>query len=376
MVRKMVFCMVLAACTSMAHAQVSIEAANPTPKIEFKDEVKQTNDAQPEFTSEAQLRAERKAIRKERNTVEVNAGLTASLTNFNSKWKSVNGSSNSITGIANVLVTHNFKYKRFTLDNKLTAKLGTTCQDSQWTKSQDEWFVSTAPAFRVSDKWNLGAIISLRSQFANGFNSNRQITSSCFSPAYLSISLGGTYVCQNPKFPIKINLSPISFSTTFVTNPIVKNRFFNDFGFKDSEGNPVTYDQYLANPKIVSDGDKCRSFCYGLSLDDGSSRFEGGSSIQIDFDRTFGKNEVFRYRTTLYAFYGWVKEITQQCSDLSSYYDHLAPTIRWEHTINIKATKYLATQFYLQLYYNEAQISAIQTQIIFGFGLVYTFKNK
>lgn len=375
--KRIIVVAVMALCTVMpAYAQVTVEAAKPTEEPKFKDEVKQTNDTPPEFVSEAQLRAERAALRKERNTLEINAGVSGSLTNFNSQWKNVNGSVNTITAIANLMINHNHKRGRFTADNKLSCKLGATCQSSTWTKSQDEWVVSTAPAYTISPKWNFGAILSLRSQFANGFNKDRSITSACFSPAYLSLSLGFTYVCPKPKFPIKINLSPISLSATYVTNDIVHRKFFNDHGFTDGMGNPVTYDDYMLDPTIVPNDQKCKPYLYGLNLGNKSSRYEGGSSIQIDFDRTFGKKEVFRYRTTLYSFYGWINEITQQASARAEFYDHLAPVIRWEHTIDIKATKYFSTQFYLQLYYNEAQISSIQTQMIFGVGISYTFKNK
>ena len=52
------------------------------------------------------------------------------------------------------------------------------------------------------------------------------------------------------------------------------------------------------------------------------------------------------------------------------------PTVRWENTIDIKATKYLATTFNFQLYYNRAQNYDIQTQLLLSVGLTYTFKNK
>jgi len=44
-------------------------------------------------------------------------------------------------------------------------------------------------------------------------------------------------------------------------------------------------------------------------------------SIQIDFDRTFGKTGFLRYRTTLYSFYGWITDIGQKnkISDYSEY---------------------------------------------------------
>lgn len=359
-----------------ASAQVSVTVAAPAEEPTFKDEIKQTDDPKPEYVSDAAIRAEKARIRKERNKVEINTGLSGSITNFNTKWRSVNGTANSITAIANFLITHNYTLGKFTIDNKVTMKLGATSQAGAWKKSQDEWFISTAPAYKFAEKWSFGTILSLRSQFANGVNDNSSITSAAFSPAYLSISVGFTYKCQKEKFPIKINLSPLSVSATYVTNDIVKRHFFNDKKFLDVNGQQLTYDEYCADPSLIDPTMVSKPYCYGLTLDDGSSRYEGGSSIQIDFDRTFGKNEVFRYRTTLNSFYGWITELAQQCGKNSELYDHLAPTIRWEHTIDIKATKHFSTQFYFQMYYNEAQISSIQTQLIFGVGLTYTFKNK
>lgn len=369
-----IFTILLALTTLSASAQVSVESATPQQTPEFENKVK-TDSAQPAFSSAAKARAERAAIRKERNTIEFNIGINGSLSNFNSKWQDVNGSVNSITGIGNILFTHSFNKGKFTIDNKFTGKLGATSKSSVWTKSQDEWFISTAPAYKISDKWNFGAIVSLRSQFANGVDSKNVRTSSCFAPAYLNVSVGFTYVCPNPKVPIKINLSPISMNATYVTNDTVKNAFFNKQGFKDDAGNPITYNDYKADHSLLDAEHRNTAYCYGLTLNNGSSRYEGGSSVQIDFDRTFGKSGVFRYRTTFYGFYGWINEIAQQ-TDKEMEYAHLLPTMRWEHTVDIKATKYLSTQFYFQMYYNKAQVNSLQTQIILGVGLSYTFKNK
>lgn len=360
-----------------ASAQVSIESAMPRPEPTFDDSVK-TDDSQPEYSNEAKLRAERAARRKERNFFEFNIGINGSLSNFNSKWQAANGNSNSITGMYNMLVNHSFKKGRFTLDNKVTAKLGATNQERTWTKSQDEWFISTAPAYRFSDNWSLGAIISLRSQFANGVDDTNSRTSCFFAPAYFNISLGFNYVCPKEKFPVKINLSPLSMNTTYVESGTVRAVFFAKKGFTDADGNAVTYDRFLAerDTPAMSTVDVNTPYCYGLTLRDGTSRYEGGSSIQIDFDRTFGKKEIFRYRTTFYTFYGWINEITQQTDRSGATFAHILPTIRWEHTVDIKATKYFSTQFYFQMYYNKAQINSLQTQIVLGVGLSYTFKNK
>ena len=126
-----------------------------------------------------------------------------------------------------------------------------------------------------------------------------------------------------------------------------------------------------------------------------TSKYEGGSSIQIDFDRTFGKKGIFRYRTTLFSFMGWMSNLNMKnrYTSVSAYEKALQawddaqgigdkpmlqihPTVRWENTIDIKATKYLSTTFNFQLYYNRAQNYDIQTQLLLSVGLTYTFKNK
>ena len=86
---------------------------------------------------------------------------------------------------------------------------------------------------------------------------------------------------------------------------------------------------------------------------------------------------MFRYRTTFYSFYGWINEISQQTGKNKELdFEHIAPNVRWEHTVDIKATKYFSTQFYFQMYYNKAQCKSLQTQMVLGVGLSYTFKSK
>ena len=115
-----------------------------------------------------------------------------------------------------------------------------------------------------------------------------------------------------------------------------------------------------------------------MTLANKNQRYEGGSSIQIDFDKTFGQKGVFRYRTTLYSFYGWINQVAQQNLSQKNgiQYESIVPTVRWENTIDIKASKYISTQLYFQLYYNKAQNLKVQTQTVLGVGLAYTFKNK
>lgn len=374
----------LIACAGVANAQATVESATPQEQVTFANEVKTQKDA-PAFKSEAQIKAEKAAARKERNTIEFNATLNGSLAHFNDRWLSVNGNTNSLTGIGNILFTHTYTKGKFTIGTKVTGKLGyaynfTNSEESSTvSKSQDEWFIQTSPAYVISKSWNVGGTLSMRSQFANGWNSTdkavRKLTSTGFAPAYLIASIGVTYVCPNAKFPIKVNIAPLSMNATYVTNSVVRDFYYADKFGAGTDSSTLTLEQQNT------------PYVYGLTLRNKNQRYEGGSSIQVDFDKTFGKKGIFRYRTTLYSFYGWINQVAQQQdskkwnsnpanADKPLKYESIAPTVRWENTIDIKATKYFSTQFYFQLYYNKAQNAKIQTQTVLGVGLAYTFKNK
>ena len=354
----------IGAYVGVTNAQATVESATPREKVVFANEVK--TEKAPTVINDAQIKAEKAAQRKEHNTIEFNATLNGSLSHFNNSWQTVNGTTNTITGVGNILFTHQYKKDKFVLDNKITGKLGYTYNffeegagENTITKSQDEWFISTSPAYKLSDQWNVGGSLSLRSQFAEGATEN---SSRFFAPAYFIASVGFTYVCPKDKFPIKINVAPISMNATFVTSERVLAHFYAEkWGDLDK-----------------AEVDQNTPYAYGLTLHNGKSRFEGGSSVQIDFDKTFGKKGIFRYRTTLYSFYGWINQVSQSIESRKTgvEYDSIDPTVRWENTIDIKATKYFSTQFYFQLYYNKAQNAKIQTQTVLGVGLAYTFKNK
>ncbi len=372
--------------TGAAHAQMVIEEPKAdTETQQFDDQIKEKDKVATAYENEAKIRAEKAAIRKERNYFEVSASLQGTLTSFNEPWLETKGGDNSIAAIGSAHLLHTFKKGDFEIETKFDAKLGynrmkieTTTIDADgneikgnkgvWFKNQDEFAISVAPAYKFSKNWSFGSILKFRSQFANGYtarekqSSNDRI-SSFLSPGYLDISLGFNYTCPKEKFPIKINLSPIAMSATFVNSPTVREYFTGDDG---------------------------TGTAYGVDVSR-SSLYEGGSSIQIDFDRTFGKKEVVRYRTTLYSFYGWISDLSNN-SKIKAYdewvsagkpeqgkvpfAEHVRPTVRWEHTINIKATKFLTTDFYFQMYYNKAQSAHIQTQTLLAVGLTYTFKNK
>ena len=393
-------------------AQISVDEVDAGEEsVTFQDKLKSIP-VDVDYFSRARYKAERAAIRKERNYLEFSSGVQGALTSYNDPWISVSGGDNTIALTAVIGLRHVFTKNLFTIETKFSAKLGynrmkvetqrldadgkpmvddngNNIMDSEgvWFKNQDEFVVSVAPSFKMSENWSYGSILNFRSQFVNGYKSRTEqkkehLKSKFMTPGYLDISLGITYKSPKPKFPIVINLSPIALNATFAENDWIRRRQVEER--VDSEGKKTETEIKPA-------------YNYGIEDPDKTSKYEGGSSIQIDFDRTFGKTGFLRYRTTLYSFYGWITDIGQKnkISDYTKFrhayeeWDKTAnkdikdkprlpihPIARWENTLDIKATKYLSTTLSFQLYYNRAQNVDVQTRTLLSVGLTYTFKNK
>ena len=373
-----------------AAAQISIDRVEPqSGEVSFADSIRRQQVERDAF-SLAKYRAERAAIRKERNYLEFGGGLQGALTSYNDPWIATSGGDNSIALVATFNLKHIFTKDLFTIETKFNAKLGynrmkVTVDDKEegiWFKNQDEFEISTAPSFKMTKNWSYGVIAKFRSQFVNGYKSRTEqeeadLKSKFMTPAYLDISLGITYKSPEKKFPITVNMSPLALNATFAENDWIRKRQVG----KDSEGKEIEIKP---------------AYPYGIEDPDRTSKYEGGSSVQIDFDRTFGKTGYLRYRTMLYGFYGWISDIGQRnkISDYSKYLEAfekwnagdknikdkprlpIHPIVRWTNTIDIKATKFLSTTLSFELYYNRAQNVDVQTKTLLSVGLTYTFKNK
>ncbi len=379
----LIFSLAALTATERAAAQFTIDnvKTRPTSKevVNHKDTVTRS-EVSTEYFNQARYRAERAAIRKERNKFEFTASIQGTMTAYNDAWIENSGGDNAVAALAKVLLKHNYKKGKFTIDNKIDAKFGynrmkveTTLDDGLvdnkgvWFKNQDEFLLETKPAIKFSQNWDFSSIIKFRSQFASGYKSRTEQElehrkSAMFAPAYFDVSLGLTYSCPKKGFPIKINLAPLAMNSTFVNSELVRQN----------------------------------GYLYGLLSADKTSKWEGGSSVQIDFDRKWGKREWFRYRTTLYSFSGWMTNIglDNKVRDYGEYVEAykqweangkvaadkpilpIHPTVRWENTISLKASKYFTTDISFQLYYNRAQNLKVQTQTLLSVGLSYTFKNK
>ena len=149
---------------SPALAQISIDEVDAKEdKVTFEDKLKSTS-VDVDYFSLARYKAERAAIRKERNYLEFSGGIQGSLTSYNDPWISVSGGDNSIALTA-VLGCATYTKNLFTFETKFNAKLGynrmkveTTQKDDEgneytdsegvWFKNQDEVVISVAPSVR------------------------------------------------------------------------------------------------------------------------------------------------------------------------------------------------------------------------------------
>ena len=107
-----------------ASAQISIDEVDaPQESVKFSDRMKSTG-VDVDYFSLARYRAERAAVRRERNYLELGGSLQGSLTSYNDPWIAVSGGDNSIALVATFNLRHIFKKNRFSIETKFNAKLG------------------------------------------------------------------------------------------------------------------------------------------------------------------------------------------------------------------------------------------------------------
>ena len=143
-----------------AAAQISIDRVEPqSGEVSFADSIRRQQVERDAF-SLAKYRAERAAIRKERNYLEISASVQGTLTSFNDPWIEVSGGDNSIAAIGTFFLDHIFTKDKFSIETKASAKFGYNRikavpegeegEVGIWYKNQDEFWVQTAPSFNFS----------------------------------------------------------------------------------------------------------------------------------------------------------------------------------------------------------------------------------
>ncbi len=377
-----------------AYAQMEIDdlaGGDKVPVVSFADSIR-IQKFEVDFYSHPRYRHERMLVRKERNNLEITGALQGSLTNLNESWIETSGGDNTVTLLASLYLKHTYTKNLFSLLTNVSCKFGyyrvmldETLDSGEiesvpvWFKNQDEFQIDVTPSYKMTKNWSYGATVKFRSQFAQGYVSSGSqnsynLKSDFMSPGYLDLSGGLIYVCPKPKFPITISISPIAMSAIYVKSAEIRENA--QYSYADPS---VTAEAYVEP--------------YGIDPYT-SSKYEGGSSLQLNFDKSFGKDGFIRYVTTLYSFYGWMSQVTHDnvyggIKEYELALDEwstnsegvkpmlsIHPTCRWENRIVIKASKLISTTLDFQLYYNRAQNLSVQTQTLLSVGVSYKFTNR
>ena len=222
--------------------------------------------------------AERRRIRKERNTFEFEAKFSTSALQFEN-WTA--GGNNTFSGLSTIYLRHQFKKNKFASDLKVNARYGINFIDNAHFKNVDELKIEELMSWSFRESWSYSANINFRTQLSDGFASrtDNTLVSALMSPGFADISVGFTYAPSGA--PYKLTLSPLA-------------------------GNMIT----MLDERLYEQG------LNGVPA--GKKFYSGvGPSINASFDRTFFEKRWLRYRATLYGFYA--------LNDLKE-----PPTVRWD----------------------------------------------
>lgn len=121
--------------------------------------------------------------------------------------------------------TFNYKYEKFTWDNRLEGKLGfvTTPSDSEhsYMTNTDLLKYTTKFGYKAGGDWFYTLQAIGQTQFCTGYKSNDpNLYSKFFNPAYLTISLGMDYKKTKENIDWTVFLGPVAYNLKYVGDPL------------------------------------------------------------------------------------------------------------------------------------------------------------
>ncbi|MBR4995277.1 MAG: DUF3078 domain-containing protein [Alistipes sp.] len=371
-------------------AQFNVEknktATNEEQDIRFKETFKGMT-VKTDYYNEARAKAERRNLRKQRNTVTMNFNLQGQMFAYNDAW----GGENSTTVLGTYHFRHAFGKNKFAITTEADVRYGynraraevtevnadgeeVTVRKGIWFKNTDAFWVQTQPSLRVNERWAYTFTGRMDSRLSNTYASRvrqekEHLQQSFLAPATVSASLGMTYSMK--KLPLSITMSVFSASGTLVYSDALK-KLYEERGA----------DNY-----------------FGVEIDKHAT-FSGGSQIQLQFSKAWGKKQWISYWMNTVSYYGWITNVMKapkirayeryldqkaaweaggQQGDAPAgapYAARLHPTVNSQHRITIKVSNLLSTNFYYQLVYDKAANTAVRTQSQWTVGMTYNWSNK
>jgi hypothetical protein len=345
---------VLFASAEGARAQFTMravgeDAVNPPVEIPLKPETVDVS-----VINDAQARVMRRTAWHQRNDVDVKASLTGMLTQYNQSW--VKNNQNSISSELAFYYYHTYSLEKYTSTFKFDAIYGMNFIEDAWFKNQDLLSLYHLSSWKMRERgalrnWAYGFSAKFASQFSEGFKSRteHELWSNFMAPGTFNVGLGLTYTSPNKKLPFIVTVNPVSGEALFVLDDRLSEARKKQLGLP--EGSLVRY------------------------------KIEGGSSVNIDFNRTFSfgnKGVTMQYITTLNSFYGWMTQLSRRPDVAGGVAPPMAimPTVNWTNRLIVNPLKFLSLEFRTVTVYDRSQIDRVQMQYYLRVGLTYRYKNR
>ncbi len=263
------------------------------------------------------------------------------------------GGNNSITGLANLKVERNYKFRYIQWDNYLELKYGLNAQeDRKLRKSGDEIRMSSTFGYRKDTitNWYYSVKANVRTQFSNGYKYPDRTTpiSRFMAPGYFFFGAGNSYITPDQKF--NLYTSPVTLKATYVLDQRLADN--GAFGVKKA----ITD----ANGEIITPGE--------------TVFVELGLLITNTWQTNVAKNVKMKHRVSLYTDY------------LSSFGN---VDVDWELNFHLTVNKYIKANIGTHIIYDDdilfdeikdanglvidSGVPRIQFKQILGVGILYDF---
>ncbi|UCD60636.1 MAG: DUF3078 domain-containing protein [Flavobacteriaceae bacterium] len=283
-------------------------------------------------------------------TKENKLGLNVSQVAF-VNWNA--GGENAVSGLANLKLTRNYKFRYLKWNNELILKYGINVQEGRELRKTDDVIRLTSTFGYRRDtlsKWYHSVNVKFNTQFTDGYKypDTENRISKFMAPGYLFFGGGPSYAPEGEKF--NLYLSPTTVKATFVLDQTLANQ--GAFGVTravyDEDGNLVT---------------------------EGSTKFiEFGILVTNTWEKEIAKNIIMQHRLSLFT-------------DYARSFGNI--DIDWELNFTFKVNDSFETNFGTQVIYDDdirfdqvisdtgniidPGVPKIQFRQVLAIGLAYNF---
>lgn len=241
------------------------------------------------------------------------------------------GGKSSMSGLAMINYTANYKKDKLSWDNTFDFRYGFIKEDGDNVRKSDDLIdISSKLGVEAGGNWNYSGLLNLKTQFAPGYDYGvepREQISKFMAPGYLTLALGMDYKTDN----LSVLLAPIAGKFTFVT------------------------DDYLSEQGA-------------FGVDPGSkTRAELGATARFQYKKEVLKNVTLDTKLGLFSNY----LDKPQNIDLD-----------WKVQFNMKVNDYLSANLITHMIYDDdvkipdadTDVSGAKLQFMESFGVGLTFK--